>query len=260
MRSHPIENPSLAASALTTTIGIDLSAEPRGTAIAHLEWSPHGAVLAELQVGCDDAAVLTAMQQVDAMVGIDCPFGWPVDFVRLVADHTADRLEMPAELPQGWRRDYTLRATDRWVHTQLGLVPLSVAADLIGHPAIRLAALRSRLPDPVRAPLDGSGHLAEVYPAGALKQWGLPHRGYKRAANLEARNLLVDKLRDKAPWLDLGTHEVAVRNSDDALDAVLCGLIARAVQLKATHPPYDVDLARREGWIHAPTGLLDDLV
>ena len=42
--------------------------------------------------------------------------------------------------------------------------------------------------------------------------------------------------------------------SDDALDAVLCALIARAAALGLTVPPPDQDRerARAEGWIHLP--------
>lgn len=244
----------------STTIGIDLSAEPRGTAIATVEWSARAARVVALEVGADDGLVLAAMGAEVDRVGIDCPFGWPAEFVRLVVEHTAGRLEMPADLAQGWRRDYTLRATDRWVHANVALVPLSVSADLIGHTAIRLAALRSRLGADVEAPLDGSGRLAEVYPAAALKVWGLPFRGYKRAANVTARNALVDQLRTAAPWLDLGGHDAVVRSSDDALDAVLCALVARAVHLVRTHPPTDLEVARREGWIHVPRAPLSDLL
>ena len=70
-----------------------------------------------------------------------------------------------------------------------------MAADRIGHTAIRLAALMPQLGDHIRSPLDGSGALAEVYPAAALNVWGLPHRGYKRGVNAAGRNELVDLLQ-----------------------------------------------------------------
>jgi hypothetical protein len=92
--------------------------------------------------------------------------------------------------------------------------------------AIRLAALIARLGEHIHSPLDGSGAVAEVYPAAALKVWGLPHRGYKRGVNAAGRNALVDEIQAVAPWLDLGMHEATVRASDDALDAVVCALAA----------------------------------
>lgn len=244
---------------MKTTVGIDLAAEPKGTAIAAVSWHDGAAVVETLLTGCGDDIVLHWMHHPSEAVGIDCPFGWPAKFVDLVSQHSARTLQVSPDLCAGWRREYVLRATDRWVHDNLGLVPLSVAADRIGHTAIRLAALIARLGDHVRSPLDGSGALAEVYPAAALKTWGLPHRGYKRGVNAAGRNALVDEIQAVAPWLELGEHESTVRASDDALDAVVCALISRAVTRGLTQPPEDVTLALIEGWIHVPTRPIEDL-
>lgn len=243
----------------TRTVGVDLSAEPQGTAIACLRWHGGGAAVEALEVGCTDEVVLAWMHHEDRSVGIDCPFGWPVKFVDLVAHHAAGTLALPDAAP-GWRREFVLRETDRWVHQHHQLVPLSVAADLIGHTALRLALLLSRMAPEVTVSLDGHGALAEVYPAAALKQWGLPHRGYKRSANLAARHALVDQLIGAAPWLEFGEFEATVRHSDDALDAVLCALVRRAVDLGRTTWPPTPEPARREGWIHVPDCSLADLV
>ncbi len=50
-----------------------------------------------------------------------------------------------------------------------------------------------------------------------------------------------------------GAREACIE-SDDALDALLAALIARAAALGLTVPPGadDLELARREGWIHLP--------
>lgn len=244
---------------VTTTVGIDLAAEAKGTAIASISWHDGAAVVDTLLVGCDDDIVLHWMHHPDGAVGIDCPFGWPANFVDLVGRHTARTFEAPADLSQGWRRNYVLRTTDRWIHDNIGLVPLSVAADRIGHTAIRLAALMAQLGDHIRSPLDGSGALIEVYPAAALKVWGLPHRGYKRSVNGAGLNELVDQLQAAASWLELGAHEQTLRSSDDALDAVFCALVARAVQKGSTQPPEDSALAMVEGWIHVPTCQIGEL-
>lgn len=244
---------------MTVTVGIDLAAEAKRTAIASVSWQDGAAAVDTLLVGCGDDIVLHWMHHPDGAVGIDCPFGWPANFVDLVGRHTARTFEAPDELGHGWRRAYVLRATDRWIHDNIGLVPLSVAADRIGHTAIRLAALMAQLGDHIRSPLDGSGALAEVYPAAALKVWGLPHRGYKRGVNAAGRNELVDLLQAAAPWLNLGRHEQALRASDDALDSVICALVVRAVQKRSTQPPEDSALAMVEGWIHVPTRPIGEL-
>jgi hypothetical protein len=62
-------------------------------------------------------------------------------------------------------------------------------------------------------------------------------------------------LQAQAPWLawDDDARGACVR-SDDALDAVLAALIARAGALGLTVKPEgeDLELARTEGWIHLP--------
>lgn len=236
---------------MSVSVGIDLAAEPKGTAIATVQWSQGTATVTALAVGCDDAEVLAAMQTPRAVVGIDCPFGWPEKFVTFIQRHSDRSLRVPDELAAGWRREYARRSTDLWVSSTYRIEPLSVAADRIGHTALRLAAVMSRL-DPQPA-LDGSSGVAEVYPAAALKVWGLRYRGYKGPDNADARNELVADLLQAAPWLDLGEHDSSVRVSDHALDAVVCALIARAVQLGHTTAPEDRPAALREGWIHVPT-------
>jgi Protein of unknown function (DUF429) len=68
--------------------------------------------------------------------GIDCPLGWPLPFVEFVAAHRDGHVTVPADVDgRGWRRVLVSRATDEAVRTLTGLIPLSVAADRIAHPA-----------------------------------------------------------------------------------------------------------------------------
>jgi hypothetical protein len=239
-----------------TTIGVDLAASSPGTATATLAWGEGRAVVTDVAVGVDDAGLLALLRAGAAKVGIDCPVGWPSAFVETVSRHHVDDLPADLATEPGWKVPLVNRATDLHVREQLGMIPLSVAADLIGHAALRCAAVlaqaRVRGVDVAR---DGSGAIAEVYPAAALKVWGLPHRGYKGRANAAARDALVDALLLAAPWLDLGSHEATVRRTDHALDAVVCALVARAVVRGATAPP-TTRAAAREGWIHYPTAPL----
>jgi hypothetical protein len=101
-----------------------------------------------------------------------------------------------------------------------------------------------------------------VYPAAALKQWGLRCRGYKGTTNRRVRDELVDDLLRVAPWLDLAGAEPLIRTNDHALDATLCALVARAVATGATAGPSvgaQAAAAMTEGWIHVPTGPLGGL-
>jgi len=238
------------------TVGIDLSAEPAGTAVAVMEWSDTSATVVSLQLGTSDEDLLGHLRHPDGSIGIDCPIGWPAPFVRLISGHHAGSLVLPSERPKGWRREYVLRATDMFVHEHTGITPLSVAADRIGHTAIRLAALLAEVAPDVDVSRDGSGAVAEVYPAASLKIWELPFRGYKGGANLQQLGHLVDALKLTVPWLDLGEHEGLCRRSDDAFDAVVCALLAKAVKAGATIPAPNTELALTEGWIHLPSGPL----
>jgi len=243
------------------TVGVDLAAQANGTAIAVIAWDVSHARVTTLIEGARDADVLAAAQGGDK-VGVDCPFGWPMEFVRLVHDHERGQLAAPPSSGRDWRRGLTMRLTDQHVQQRTGLTPLSVAADRIGHAALRWAAIAATLDAAgLDVSRDGSGLLAEVYPAAALRHWQLPYRGYKGPANRSARDGLVDGLRAQAPWLDLGEHAGACRSSDHALDAVLCALVARAVALGASEPagPHQ-PTAAVEGWIHVPTVPLEMLI
>jgi hypothetical protein len=114
----------------------------------------------------------------------------------------------------------------------------------------------------VRFDRAGADRVAEVYPSGALLLWGIERGAYKtskdpdrREAETGARAGLIAALEAQAPWLGWapGAREACVE-SDDALDALLAALIARAAALGLTaSPPIDeLELARREGWIHLP--------
>lgn len=244
------------------TVGVDLAAEAVRTAVAWIDWSPAGARVRGIDLGADDDMVVEALMAADK-AGVDCPLGWPDRFVDFVTAHRAGHVEVPAGRPgREWRRDLALRVTDQVTTRLTGLIPLSVSADRIGHAAMRCAGLLARLAESGR-PVDrgGAGVVVEVYPAASLKAWGLPYRGYKRARHRHALGDLLDGLRTAAPWLDLGAAETICRSSDDATDAVIAALTARAAALGlVTAPaPEHRDAAATEGWIALPTGLLSEL-
>lgn len=241
------------------TVGVDLAAEPGGTAIASIEWSATGAVVRDLTGPATDDTVVAAIRQSDK-TGIDCPLGWPAEFVAFVQAHQTGNLVVPDGIAgRDWRRRLAYRHTDLAVHEQTRLMPLSVSADRIGHIAMRCAALLARL-TPSGQPIDrgGSSIVVEVYPAATLKIWNLTHRGYKRPPNRAALTKLVDALLQAAPWLSLGAHELACRHSDHALDAVIAALTARAAHLGLVTQPdqHQTKYATTEGWMVVPTAPL----
>jgi predicted nuclease with RNAse H fold len=244
------------------TVGVDLAAEPANTAVVRIRWAAGAAEVQALTVGADDAMLVDLITAADK-AGIDCPLGWPQRFVEFVGQHQAGVFVAPVDIAgKDWRRRLALRETDLATRAVTGLIPMSVAADRIGLAAMRCAGLLARLAA-AGQPVDraGSGVVVEVYPAAALKHWGLPYRRYKGTANAAVRHQLVDLLAAQAPSLRLGEFNQACRRSDHALDAVIAGLNARAAALRrATGPPAEhAAAAQTEGWIALPTTELADL-
>lgn len=245
------------------TVGVDLAARARRTAVCRVVWREGDVLAAEFVVPDGDEELLALVRAADR-TGLDCPLGWPAGFVATVlAHHRGERLPPPARY--GDRADgrpgldplrYRLTDDLTWKATQMR-PPLSVSTDLLGVVALRAARLLDALGTPdAPLPRDGSGPVAEVYPAAALRCWGIrPAGSYKRAEARAVREHIVRSVEEglgralPAPVRD----RCAV--SHDHLDALLCALVARAVLVGDTRwpdSPAERTAARREGWIHLP--------
>lgn len=224
------------------TLGIDLASQPKGTGACVVDWAPGTAVAMPVTGLLDDAALDGWAAQVD-VVAIDAPLGWPDEFVAAVTAYHRGEPWPASEL-----LSLRYRLTDRTVASMTGVRPLSVSSDLIGVCAFRAARLRSMFP------------AVEVYPAGALRVWGLPATGYKGVRGAAVRREIVSGIMRRCPWL--AVDETALLRRDHDLDALLCALVARAVATGRTHqpPPDAAEVAAREGWIHLPTCALEELV
>ena len=230
-----------------------------------------------------DQALLGLMRDVSVTkIAIDAPFGWPTEFVRTVAAWHDDLAWPLAPDPGSAQDPLVLRATDRdvwhgagsseaglsedmtgWAGT--GRRPLSVSTDRIAFAAMRCARLLQAIAAKDGVPVDrsGEGRVLEAYPEAALRQWKISSStqatdpgGYKgsSAPAVKRRSSLVRRLRDQtAGVVDLEAVVRRCEESDDALDAVVCALVARAAEVGAVRGVGDRDLARREGWIRLPT-------
>jgi hypothetical protein len=90
---------------------VDLAAEPRGTAVATVEWAASGATARHLVLGADDTQIVEAAATADK-VGIDCPLGWPAPFVEFVTAHQDGHVTVPPDLDgRDLRRTLALRTT-----------------------------------------------------------------------------------------------------------------------------------------------------
>jgi predicted nuclease with RNAse H fold len=239
------------------TVGVDLAAEPKGTAVARVEWGDGQAVVRRVTCPADDEVILAALAEADK-AGIDCPLGWPEDFVAFVTAHRQGAVTIPAGYPAPpWKQRLTMRLTDQVVKRETGKTPLSVSTDLIGHVALRCACLLAEYADRSGQPVDrtGEGTVVEVYPAASLRVWQLEPGQYKQRAGTQQLGLLVDQVKGAAPWLDFGDTDAMCRTRHDAFDAVIAALAARAVAVNLALRPRTAEeaaAASREGWTAVP--------
>lgn len=258
---------------LGRTAGIDLAAQPAGTASCVLAWTAAGFWIEELAPAhVDDAEIVALMERHDiALVGIDVPLGWPDAYVRAVAGHQEgawpfvehDRGELGPQL--------RYRRTDRVLKEELtGARPLSPSLDTLAACVVRAAHLLARCEvEGTAIDREGlTGPVAEVYPAASGRVWSLTPLLQREYGGEPAR----ERLRRIGPALadrlsDAGLVDGAEALDSDTLtlhgvDALLAALTARAVIGHATqHPAPDArDEASREGWLHWPTCSLDALL
>ena len=243
------------------TVGVDLATQPAKTAVARIAWSKNAVYVIGLDTHSTDDAILNACQEAD-FVGIDVPFGWPDAFTTFVDRQHHNTQTAEAGGSDDSRRHMAFRLTDVVVAKEFGRWPLSVSTDRIGLTAMRASSLLAQLRDSGEiVDRAGQGRIAEVYPAIALKIWGLRASSYK-GANGAHLSGLVDNLLELAPWLSMGPFESTCRENDDAFDAVIAALISRAHTLGHWHKPTagQLEQARREGWIVVPTISLNALL
>ena len=114
-----------------------------------------------------------------------------------------------------WAKRYRARTPveltgDRHVRAVSGWGAPGVFTDRIGVTALRCAGLVARLAATgMSVDRAGLGAIAEVYPAGSLRIWGLHQAGYRTSRELRAD--LTDQLVTRAPWFDLGDSREQMR-------------------------------------------------
>ena len=236
-----------------STAGVDLASQDSRTAMAEIRWGAGSAVLQAVRMGVGNDAIVEAAGRV-AVIGVDCPLGWPAPFLDLLIAVRADVVPPNTARDDAAKQALAFRRTDVFVRKLTGRWPLSVSTGTLAYPAMRCAGLLGRLRvdgHPVRRSGIDS-RVAEVYPAAALRTWHQSTAGYK--ADLTKRHLLVASLVAGTPWLDWSSWEDDCIREHDVLDAVVCALVAGAVLLGRTAlpGPDDVALADEEGWIHLP--------
>ena len=242
------------------TAGVDLAAEPKGTALAVIEWKETRATLVDLQLGVNDETIVQAAGVVDKL-GIDCALGWPIEFVEFLNNHANLASTSFPDGGMDWRRRASFRESDRHVRAVTGKWPLSVSTDRLGLTAMRCAGLQGRLQQSgFEIDRSGSGKIVEIYPGAALRLWGFDTTGYR--ANEDARAELLRAIEHSVPWLNLGSYRELMISSTDAFDAVIASLATRAAAIGLySKPPLEhLERAKIEGWIALPSNPLTDLL
>lgn len=232
------------------TLGIDLSADRSTTAMAVIDWSAGTASVLTPATRCGDEELLQALTGLAPgdRAGIDTPFGWPAEFVRAISAHlVADLWPGRGQDSERYRKDHLrYRLTDRIVWSQIQpATPLAAPFNLIGAMVARWAHLEDELTARgLSVDRSGVGPICEVYPKASRLRW-----------HLEGTRSM-ERLLAAAPWLRCDPHtRSAYDASDDAYDALVCALTARAAALDLTTRPtaHEREQARLEGWIHLPT-------
>jgi hypothetical protein len=220
-----------------------LASKPKNTAACRLNWQGNEASDVSLGLNITDE-ILLELASTAEKVGIDVPFGWPDPFVRAVTAH-----HLQQQWPPTLSNDLRLRRTDVLVWRAIRKQPLSVSTDKIAIPALRMAALMVKLAEAGR-PVDrtGEGLFVEVYPAAALRRWGIAN------AKKDTPQLLPTLL-SRAPWLKLSDEAMALcSRSRDAIDSLVAALAARAAALGLCDqlPEAERQNVAGEGWIALP--------
>ena len=234
--------------------GIDLAAEAKFTGLATVATDNSSIRVEALAVSVTDEQIIHAVTTAEG-TGVDVPVGWPKAFIDFIHHHGNQALVAPDDTGGAWRRTLALRTTDIDLHRRTGLTPLSVSANLIAYPAFRWAGIEARLRDQgVDVSRDGSGAIAEVYPAAALYRWGIPHRGYKGRKHQAVRAEVIQAISARFDQLDWNGFDALALAEDDALDAVISALVRYQIfRGQCEGPPAHLqDIARTEGWIWVP--------
>lgn len=244
------------------TWGLDVSTSKAKTAAVAIDWSqPSTAkvVCVVHPLRSTEIAPLIARHQ-GCRWAVDVPFGWPDQFVSLIASRHHGPL--PAAMRpesaewESWRtRRVAQRVTDTFLTNdeRIRTRPLPASFQLLGATAAMWVLIEAQLADLGvlidRAGIDGS--VCETYPSAALSAWCLG----------KAKQSWPDLCRN-FPFLSADQELLRHFSSDDVCDAVVCALVARARDLNQTLLPVPQDLpaARREGWIHVSCESREGLV
>lgn len=144
------------------TIGVDLSAQPAKTVAAVISWDQSGATVTGLHPGATDASIVD-LARTASKVGVDCPLGWPRDFVDFVARHQR------GEIQAGEGEDIAAREQLAYRRTDLAVCPACTGLTEVSEGGLETPG------PPTRSPANTGGT-----PFGLVYRGIFGHRGTLR--------------------------------------------------------------------------------
>jgi len=235
-------------------IGVDCATEQKKIGLACSSISKGKMIIAEVAVGSrimPAAEMIQKWLQKDqpALLALDAPLGWPTALGQELCGHFAG---MPLESTPDY---FFSRETDRSIQDRIGKRPLEVGANLIArtaHSALNLLQdLRKKtgLSIPLAWDIGDIRQTCaiEVYPAATLAMLEIKAGDYKKKDAQDRRLELIDNLQ-KHVQIPISQRRL-LKESSDAIDAVVCALGGYDFILGKCQLPYDMETARKEGWI-----------
>jgi hypothetical protein len=162
-------------------------------------------------------------------MAVDFPLGWPVGMSEALSDHAAgEGLAVPAG-------EMFSRQTDRFLRETIGKTALEVGANLIARTAHSANQFLSNLRERSSLPLPLLWSPDERVERGVIEV-------YPAATKLVSRPRSVTEA--------LGWNSAALSfASGHVEDALWCAVAALHFLRGECHPPPDLTISRREGWI-----------
>ena len=248
-------------------IGVDLGAQPKDTAYCEIGVRDGTAEVTSRESDVPDERLLDVFPGA-ARIGIDAPFGWPIDFAAAVCMHSLSN-RWPDDDPNVYPgqdkksedryRNLKYRSTDLhvWKHIHK---PQSAVTRSLSSLGIRNAGLLARAQTVRKLKVDRSGTtgtFVEVYPAAGLGRWKINRTDYKKnrkrqrkpdesdrefkqwheawlkSSGYEARATIFDKIKKTLPRLaGLDTEfRNTLLGSDHYIDAFVSALVALMVEI-----------------------------
>jgi len=275
------------------TVGISLAA-PAATVACAIDWGSNSnqAEIVSWFEDLDDDNLTEFMCDPSVLkVGIDAPFGWPIDIVDPVDsyqaggfDHSDDSVMERSPIvtsgidARGQRTggyEY-IRATDWNLWCQFGEIDQSMwfltrSWRKCFYRTRRSEELLIRLSHESGTEIDrtGEGRCVEVCPGAALIRWGIEYRGvlhdyYRSGINksqMDFQRIVINGLKERLESMLFGLeasvdHCIGMYHGGPRIDALVSALVARSLAVGNCEPiPSDSQpLAEVEGWVRLPKG------